>query len=363
MKDGKTVRYTVIAILLVLGAYWSLASAQKETPDYPNGQYLVTAEWLQQHQNDDGLVIVDVRTDKYFNDNMIPGAIRLPWSEFRYDDLSTSTAELFAGPTEAQKILGQHGISRTDTIVLYDSVERDGGATASYVFWVLDILGHEDMKILERGVDGWRDAGGDLVPEPRRLDPILYQAPTNEIKTRKLVSGDFIFKRLGDPYYQIIDVRSHEEYVGKKGSKGLQGNPLKLGHIPTAVNINYEDNWVDEKTKNIKPYAELQKLYQGLDSSKSAIVYCDSGRRSSFSYFILRLMGIDDAITYEGSWQDWANPNHFYPVETAENRFTGSGLPEAGSGSASRTVQKSGSGGSQQQASGKPKGGYVSCGG
>jgi len=73
------------------------------------------------------------------------------------------------GLSAAQDILGRHGITPQDTLVLYDSVERDGGATASYVFWVLDLLGHSKKMILERGINGWKDAGYDLVTTPEKV--------------------------------------------------------------------------------------------------------------------------------------------------------------------------------------------------
>ncbi|MFW5637536.1 MAG: sulfurtransferase, partial [Thermodesulfobacteriota bacterium] len=168
---------------------------------------------------------------------------------------------------------------------------------------------------------------------------------------------------LGDPYYRIIDVRSSAEYLGEKGTRDLHGNPLKLGHIPTAINIEYKQNWVDKESKAMKSYPELQELYRGIDPNKGVVVYCASGRRSSFSYFVLRLMGFNDVITYEPSWKEWGNPANFYPVETAENKLTGGNLPGAG-GKRSRSgaVQSSGTQ-SAQTSSGAPKGGYVSCGG
>ncbi len=93
---------------------------------------------------------------------------------------------LFVGPAEAQRILGEHGLFRNDMIVLYDSVARDGGATASYLFWVLDLLGHKKMAILERGIDGWLAAGGEVVNQPQKREPLLYQAPSKEIEASAL---------------------------------------------------------------------------------------------------------------------------------------------------------------------------------
>lgn len=150
-----------------------------------------------------------------------------------------------------------------------------------------------------------------------------------------------------------------------KGTRDLQGNDLKLGHIPTAVNIDYTENWQDAETKKIKPYSRLQRLYRGLDPQKGVIVYCNSGRRSSFSYYVLRLMGIDNFYAYEPSWKQWGKPANFYPVETTLNTLAGSGLP--GTSSARTTTvstNRSQPAGQTESSSGRaPKSGYVSCGG
>ncbi len=371
----KMLRYGIIAVLLILGVYWSLAEAQKagET-GYPNADFLATAQWLQDHADDSGLVIVDVRTDKHFDDNLIPGAIRMPWRQFQYNDAAANIGGRFVGTERAQEILGEHGIGRNDTVVLYDDLKRDGGATSSYLFWVLDLLGHEKKKVLERGVEGWIDAGGDAAAEPAEREAVLYQAPADQIDLRKSADAAFLMNRLKDPYYQILDVRSKAEYLGQTPNVGLDGQVLKLGHMPSAYNVDYTLNWADPDTKNLKSYAELQQLYRGLDPNRAVVTYCHSGRRSSFSYFILRLMGFDDVMIYEPSWNEWGNGKYFYPVETRENLLKGDALPGAsgGVGTSGRPSLGGGSGGtstdrsgasSAGSGSGGSKSGYVSCGG
>ncbi len=360
-------RYFTLAVLMLLGLVWSLADAEQDggTGGYPTRDLLAAPQWLKQHAGDEEMCIVDVRTDKHFDGRVIPGAIRLPWSHFRYNNTATNEGSLFVGVARAQELLGEHGIGRTHTIVLYDSVARDGGATASYLFWVLDILGHENKSILEGGIDAWEAAGYDLDSKPRQLPPILYQAPMQEIHGQDLIDGNDLYRQLGDPYYQIIDVRTAAEYNGEKGTRDLRGNGLKLGHIPTAVNIDYTLNWRDTATKQIKSYAALQALYRGLDPQKAVIVYCNSGRRSSFSYYVLRLMGIDDVYTYEPSWKQWGKPANFFPVETTVNRLTGSGLPgpsNARNPAASTTGAQPDSQPGVSEG-GTPSSGYVSCGG
>ncbi|MFZ7110684.1 MAG: sulfurtransferase [Desulfatiglandales bacterium] len=361
MRNDKWIRYPAIAVLLLVGVFWSVAAAVgvSSNPDYPNARFLATAEWLQSHEEDPALVVVDVREDKYFDDKLIPGAVRMPWGRFRYDDTAVNMGGLFVGIERAQQILGAHGIARSDTVVLYDAVARDGGATSSYVFWVLDLLGHRDVKVLERGIEGWIEAGGRIVSAARKAESVLYQAPADEIDLRRWVKADFLMPRLGDPYYQILDVRSRQEYLGEKPDLGLDGTILKPGHIPTAYNIDYVLNWTDTNTKRMVSYPDLQKLYRGLDPNRAVVTYCHSARRSSFSYFVLRLMGFADVLLYESSWMEWGSHRYYYPVETAENMLQGLPPAETTTPSAYRRtkpepVVKSGGG---------DKRGYISCGG
>lgn len=362
MKDNSMLRNGIIGAMLFLGVLWAFNSAARNQTAYPNADFIATAQWLKTHANDKNLVVADVRADEYFEGGLIPGAVRMIWSDFRHNDIGRNLASTYVGVEQAQDILGRHGITAGDTVVLYDSVERDGGATASYVFWVLDVLGHERKMILDRGIDGWVDAGYELVTEPRQPQPLLYQRAPGRFKKEKLIDGDFVYRRLGDPFYQIVDVRSEAEYLGEKGTKGLDGTPLKLGHIPTAVNINYQAAWTDPETKRLKSYASLRTLYRGLDSAKGVIVYCNSGRRSAFSYFVLRLMGFGNVLTYEPSWKEWGNPDNFFPVETRKNRLAGTSLPEPSKKSAS-AVPAGGGGKNSGPADRSPSGGYVSCGG
>ncbi len=367
MTTPRLARYTAIGILLFLGVTWTLASALQATSeaDYPNANLLVSADWLQQHIQDTNLIVVDVRTDEYFHDDLITGAIRLPWRSFRYNNVTRQIGSLFVGAEQAQEILGKAGILPTDTLVLYDSVERDGGATASYVFWVLDVLGHENKKLLNGGIDAWKAVGGAVATEPASLEPVLYQADQEDIRSRPWGSVDFVFKRLGDPYYQIIDVRSRDEYLGETGNTDMNDQPLKLGHVPGAMNIEYVQAWAHEETKLIKPYAELQETYRGIDADLATVVYCHSGRRGSFSYFVLRLMGFRDPILFEGSWNEWGDHRNYMPTELQENNPTSSELPGKATESG-RADPASRSTASEKTSSGSPDRtdtGYVSCGG
>ena len=261
--------------------------------------------------------------------------------------------------TGRRRLLGQAGIARGDTVVLYDTVDRDGGATSSYVFWVLDVLGHGNKIVLESGIEAWIAAGFKTVASPRTAEPVLYQAPIEELRLDRWAEGAFIQARLGDPFYQILDVRSADEYLGTKLNEGLDGKPLKTGHVPGAYNIDYKHNWADGKSKTVKTYADLQALYAGLDPNRSVITYCHSGRRGSFSYFILRLMGFENVSLYDSSWFEWGNNGLFFPVEPRPADWWAD-CPERARQSPPKGPPRNQK---KSEAGSKSAGGYVSCGG
>jgi thiosulfate/3-mercaptopyruvate sulfurtransferase len=359
----RPIRSAVLGAVLVLALAWSLALGADETPGYPNADLLASVDWLAENADASDLVIVDVRTDEHFDGAVIPGAVRMPWSLFREIDPMLGAAGMFVGVPRAERLLGEHGIAREDTVVIYDSVERDGGATASYVFWILDMLGHERVRILEGGIDAWKRAGRETTSEPATPEPVLYQAPPEELESSAHIDGSAIYKHLGEPYFQILDVRSRDEYLGEAPNPDWRGRALKLGHIPSAHCVPYESNWRDTE----KPYTELQSLYPGLNPNRAVVVYCHSGRRSSFTYFALRLMGFDDVRLYDASWNEWGKKSLFYPVETAENVLSGP-LPGAGGSAASGAKQQTqkqttSTAGGDGLTGGKQTSGYISCGG
>ena len=368
MPGFRSLRFFLIALVLCLGVLCSLASVQTGQAEsgtaYPNARFLCTGQWLMHNKDAKGLVVVDVRRDKHFDNALIPGAIRMPWSLFRTSKRAQGLGDVFVGADRAQEILGRHGITRRSKVVLYDSVARDGGATSSYVFWVLDLLGHEHKMILEQGIDGWKAAGGEVTREAMTLDTVLYQVPVRDMHLSRLVKGNFLRPRLGDRYCQIVDVRSPGEYRGELANTDLNGKPLKRGHMPRAVNIPDSSNWVQEKTKKIKSYASLQGVYQGLEPDKAVVTYCHSGRRGSFAYYILRLMGFADVRLYERSWNEWGREDRYFPVQTVPHVLSGSDRPQGEADAGKDQAQKG-----EKSASPEPvqpaedSGGYVSCGG
>jgi thiosulfate/3-mercaptopyruvate sulfurtransferase len=96
---------------------------------------------------------------------------------------------------------------------------------------------------------------------------------------------------------------------------------IRGGHIPGAINIPYEQNWIDPETPaklarkqtnnnggmSLKPVQDLKQLYSRLNPSKETIVYCQSGARASETAGVLQQLGFTNVKIYDSSWLGYGN--------------------------------------------------------
>ncbi|MBR9706675.1 hypothetical protein GOV14_06590 [Candidatus Pacearchaeota archaeon] len=60
---------------------------------------------------------------------------------------------------------------------------------------------------------------------------------------------------------------------------------MKFQRICIPVNINWVDALNEDNT--LKDISQLKEIYKEIDSSKEIIVYCHSGMRASYGWFVL----------------------------------------------------------------------------
>jgi Rhodanese-related sulfurtransferase len=83
------------------------------------------------------------------------------------------------------------------------------------------------------------------------------------------------------------------------------------GHIPTAKNIDWNNN-LDDSGK-LKSDEELESLYQ-IDKETEIVTYCQGAYRAANSYLSLKKIGFKNIKVYLGSWGEWGN-NLNLPIE------------------------------------------------
>ncbi len=204
----------------------------------------------------------------------IPGAININYESFLGDDKRLKPA------SEMAKILGDAGISQDDSVIIYGECQPCGGgpSAATYVYWIMKYLGHEDIRLLDGGIDDWVEARNPTETQPSVLPAKTY---IPAIKPELLATHEYV-KNGGA---QIVDARTSDQ--------------LSAGTIPEAVNIPYEDVLDDKK---IKGEQELQELFAGLDKDTPVVIYTDTGVKATMPWLALALLGYDARLY---SWQDW----------------------------------------------------------
>lgn len=204
----------------------------------------------------------------------IPGAVNINYESFLGKDKRLKSV------AEMSKMLGDAGISEDDSVIIYGECEPCGGgpSAATYVYWIMKYLGHENVRLLDGGIDDWVAAKRPTETSPAVLPQKIYTAT---IKPELLATYEYV-KNGGA---QIVDARTMDEFGGDS--------------IPGAVNIPYEDVLDDKK---IKDEEDLKKLSSSLSKDKPVVVYTDTGVKATMVWFALDLLGYDARVY---SWQDW----------------------------------------------------------
>lgn len=253
-----------------------------------------------------GAIVWDVRNEEDYRKGHIAGAVNM-------DDvlaqLREARSEDYLPVPQLAKLLGEAGIDPSREIVVYGP---KAGTAVYFAGITLQWLGGDRVHVYHGGIDDWKAAGKPLATEPTRLPAVtLALTPRSDrmIGTRDVVA------RIGAPDVQIVDARTTREFSGDD-IRALRG-----GHIPGAVNIPYESNWVDPDTPrklarkqvankdglNLKPEDDLRKLYADLDPDKETIVYCQSGVRASNTAAVMQSLGFTNVKVYDSSWLGYGN--------------------------------------------------------
>jgi thiosulfate/3-mercaptopyruvate sulfurtransferase len=223
----------------------------------------------------DAVTDADVLLDVSENSSMhIAGSVVIPYMEFDVQ------AGVLKSIPEISKILGDAGISRNDSVVIYGECLPCGGgpSLATYVYRIMKDLGHEKVKVLDGTVEDWAASGRKTSNESQVRPGKVYSpaASTNFTVTYEFVKSG---------QAQIIDARTMQEY----GS----------GNIPGSINIPYESVL---EGKKIKDEALLKKIFATLSKDRPVVVYTNTGMKASVVWFALKMMGYDAKLY---TWQNW----------------------------------------------------------
>ena len=262
---------------------------------------LVSTQWVAEHTNDPGIKLVEVDVDtNAYGEGHPAAAIGWNWTS----QLQDQTRRDIISKADLEKLLGESGISNSDTIVLYGD---NNNWFAAYAFWVLELYGHQNLKLMDGGRKKWLDENRPTIKETPSPSRSSYQAkePNMDLRARR----DFVLESLNRGDRAMVDVRSPAEFSGEiLAPPGLQETAQRGGHIPGAANVPWAQAVKEDGT--FKAEEDLRTLYggKGVTPEKEVIAYCRIGERSSHTWFVLKhLLGYNKVRNYDGSWTEWGS--------------------------------------------------------
>jgi thiosulfate/3-mercaptopyruvate sulfurtransferase len=263
-----------------------------------------------------GAIVWDVRGADDYAKGHIPGAVNIGNI---VNVLRNPNTEDFLPTAQVEKLLNGAGIELSKEIIVYS---RMGDPIAHFGLTTVRHFGGKKGKVFHGGMDEWQAAGQPVAMEAMKLAAVK-QKLTIDLAVHVYLAE--VVSKVGKPDVQFIDTRTPREFSGDD-IRALRG-----GHIPGALNIPYEQNWVDPdagvklvkgevKTRDgmaLKSAAHLKALYAGLDPTKETIVYCQSSVRASETASVLRSLDFEKVRVFEEGWLGYGN-NLAAPAEAVQ---------------------------------------------
>ena len=270
---------------------------------YANPDALVSTEWVAAHGSDPSIRLVESNEDiLLYEVGHIPGAVKVDW----HVDLNDPVVRDYISKPQFEALMARLGIANDTTVVFYGDKNN---WWATYAYWVFQLFGHTNAKIMDGGRMKWVAEGRELTRETPSYAATSYVAQErNDAPVRAFRNDVLKHVEAGLP---LVDVRSPGEYKGEllHMADYPQEGALRGGHIPGAKSVPWARAANPDGT--FKSAAELRAIYeeeQGLKPSDTVVAYCRIGERSSHSWFVLtRLLGYPNVRNYDGSWTEWGN--------------------------------------------------------
>lgn len=248
-------------------------------------------------------IIIDARKYEEFKAGHIPGALPFSTYELFAEDTRLDGMQAFAAKIANHFMIA--GVTLDRTVIVYDN---DTGVRAARELWLLEFLGHRNVRMLHGGLNYWRRVGGPVSTDID-IATVRTKAFKPSLATGFLAGIEEVNRRGGTWNYWILDVRDDLEWAGRDSTPCC----ARRGHIPHAKHIEWTkflDNGRYKSPEQIVALLEQQEINIRHDIA----VYCHRGARSANTVYALRYAGIHSARNYIGSWHEWS-ANADLPVE------------------------------------------------
>lgn len=260
----------------------------------------------------------DVDSSPDYNEGHLPGAIHVGNTEVEDATGDEEGAYNLLAAEEVEKNLLSHGITKDTKVILYGQDISGVGRQAYGYLWV----GVEDVKILNGGINAWKEAGYDLETEANEGEAAEDFGTTVPAHPEYWVSVEDAKDRLAnDDNFKLVSIRSEEEWLGETSGYNYMdkaGEPEGAVWGKGAQSASDVADFTNEDG-TVKDLAGLKEVWKDCDFTldNHLSFYCGTGWRATVPFLVLYENGYDNISVYDGGWYEWLMHDD-YPVQVGD---------------------------------------------
>lgn len=240
---------------------------------------------------------------KDYKENHIPSAAFLDLQ----NDLSEGNSPYsftLPNPDKLAIKFKRRGIGDPYHIVLYS---RNGMQWSTRVWWMLHVLGYDNVSILNGGFIEWNRLSFPTEHGEKNFAKADFQVT---YRPDIFVGKERVLEAMGQESSLLLNALTEDLH---KGENPRYGRP---GRIPDSINIPFH-NLIDPSTGKLKTPEEAAQVFAGkaITSDMEIINYCGGGIAATLDAFVLYQLGFPKLQIYDNSMSEWAMDKEL-PIET-----------------------------------------------
>ncbi|WP_420627398.1 sulfurtransferase [Candidatus Leptofilum sp.] len=212
----------------------------------------------------------------------IPGAAFFDHQDF--SDASSKYMYMVLPEADLAKQIGNIGIGDNSEVIFYTTEIL---ACATRAWWVLRYAGHNNVRVLNGGLDAWKKAGGQLESGERKYETTTF---TSNLRTDMFANKEDVLAAMQNEAVCTVNTLPPNAYY----QSHIQGS----SHLSCLDLMRDNTAFVDNDTLTTRLHEEAQH--------ERVITYCGGGIAATVNAMAHLMAGNQNVAVYDGSMDEWA---------------------------------------------------------